>query len=119
MMRRATVALFCLIYLIVQIVVPALHLLHPASARFGWQMFARVPSAPVAYWLVLADGQRQPVSPSAYLGNERGDLDHVAVLPLHLCRTVPGVVAVHWQRPVAPGLSGGSEPPPTEVLRCP
>lgn len=99
-------ALLCAAYVSVQIVVPAVLLLGPRPARFGWQMFAAHTIAP-AFAVEHADGRRAMVDVDDFFAFRRGDLDPAVFdrLPPHLCRVDPSITTVYERRvpdPAAP-----------------
>jgi hypothetical protein len=93
-------ATLCLAFLTLQVGVPAVRLLGPRPARFGWQMFAAHTTAP-AFAVEHADGSRALVDVDDYFAFRRGDLDPAVFdrLPPHLCRLDPTVVTVYERRP--------------------
>ena len=99
-------ALVCAAYLVVQVVVPAVQLLGPRPARFGWQMFAAHTIAP-AFIVENADGRHARVDVDDFFAFRRGDLDPAVFdrLPPHLCRLDPQITVVYERRvpdPAAP-----------------
>lgn len=102
-------ATFCLSYLGIQLVVPVIQLGAPRPARFGWQMWAARRSVP-AFVVLMKNGMRQPVAPSAHVGMSRVEIDLGEALPPHLCRVVAGIAAVEVR-------GAGSEM--LQVHRCP
>jgi hypothetical protein len=89
---------FCLSFLTVQVVVPFKLLASPRPARFGWQMWS-VGTAFPRFRIVLEDGTTQPPDLSVYVAMSRGEVDLRDALPPHLCRVIPGVVAVEIRTP--------------------
>lgn len=97
-------ALLGLVFLTLQVVVPAALLVGRRPARFGWQMFAAHTNAP-AFALEHADGSRALIAVDDYFAFRRGDLDPAIYdrLPAHLCAVEPSVVTVYERRtPEAP-----------------
>jgi len=107
-----TRALLCGVYLTLQIVVPAVLLLGPRPARFGWQMFAAHTVAP-AFAVEYADGHRALVDVDDFFAFRRGDLDPAVFdrLPAHFCRVDPSIVTVYEHRVPDPEV-------PIEVHPC-
>lgn len=90
--RRLTTFVFGAM-LILQVGIPLAQLWAPRPARWGWQMYATLPSTPT-FSVVLANGSVQPVEPSVHLTYVRMDINLQAVLPRHLCQTVADAVTV-------------------------
>lgn len=87
------VVAFMLTILAAQILIPARQLTMSRPARWGWQMYSAVrPSG--EYRIVTRDGSGREVKVADYVANWRGELDLPAVLPEHLCRTIPDAIAV-------------------------
>ena len=89
---------FFLLFLGVQLAVPAIQWSQPQRpAHFGWQMFSGYRAIP-SYWLVHADGTEEKVNIEEMLvGMWRLDADYRRVLPDFLLRKSPHAVAVRWQ----------------------
>jgi hypothetical protein len=86
--------------------VPLAQLLQPLPARFAWQMYARAP-APDAFSVEVADGTTIEVDLAQLAAYLRPEIDRAHFLPPHLCRTVPGAVAVRIAQPGgAPSVVG-------------
>ena len=104
-------ALLCAGYLTLQVVVPAVLLLGPRPARFGWQMFAAHTVAP-AFAVEHADGRRALVDVDDFFAFRRGDLDPAAFdrLPAHLCRVDPSIVIVYERRAPDPAAAIETHP---------
>lgn len=82
--RLAAIIAF-IVYVVVQIGLPALQLTGPRPSRFGWHMFAGLGTLE-AYEVAGADGSIQRIDHTAYFGNWRSDL--VVPAPLvaaHIC----------------------------------
>jgi len=95
---RIVVAGFCVVFLALQALVPLAQLLWaPRPARFGWQMFS-VSAPPPDFAIVRADGSSAPIAIEPYVSSFRGDVPLAQFLPAHLCRVVPGAVAVRFQQ---------------------
>lgn len=95
--RRWPVVVF-FAYLAIQIAVPVYGLFQRTPTRFGWQMFSAA-SVPARVWIVSADGERE-ISPAAYIGNFRSDLNYERYAPPHLCRVRPEAKAIRYLMPV-------------------
>ena len=95
------VAVFVVTYLVVQLGLPTARLLEARPARFGWHMFSGIHPSP-RFAVALANGATLPVAVEDYFGNPRSDLHYEEHLPAHLCRTLPGVRAVHLEHPGDP-----------------
>ena len=95
-LKAKLVFVFVVGFVAVQILVPAVQLAAPRSARFGWQMYAVIPATPT-FWTVAGDGEVRPVDLNQHVGYVRGDLDYLPWLPDYLCRSVPDTIAVGYQ----------------------
>lgn len=91
--RHLVAAVFCIAFLTLQIAVPIIRLTSPRPARFGWHMWTARPQAP-QFSIVMNDGSVRPADVSVYLASSRGEMDAGSVLPPHLCRVIPDIVAV-------------------------
>ena len=88
---------FFVVFLAVQILMPLAQLAwSPRPARFGWQMYSVVSSAP-SFELIMRDGAAKPLDISPYVTSLRGDVPLARFLPSHLCRLFPDAAAVHYQ----------------------
>jgi len=105
--RRALAIAFFSAYLIVQLTVPTLALFAERPARFGWQMYSALPSAPRA-WVVQADGTEQPVDMTRLFAVQRSEIDYASALIAGLCKAT-GATAVKVQR---------GEGSPSETVTC-
>lgn len=83
-------------YLLLQIAVPAVMLLQPRPARFGWQMFSG--GSVAADYVVEHDGFTSRIDPTDFVALSRADIDLTIHLPAHLCEVVPGARAVRVTR---------------------
>jgi hypothetical protein len=105
--RTLSAAAFVAAYLAVQIGVPTARLFAPRPSRFGWQMFAAAPRAPLVV-ATRTDGGRDTLDVDAYFAFQRGDLSRSAYDKLwpHICRVGPTVerVTVRW-----PGSAASTE----------
>lgn len=106
--RRATVITLVAAYLAVQLLVPALALLEPRPAHFGWQMYSALPRLPQA-WVLETDGTERPVDLTELFAVQRAEIDYGDVLRTGLCDAT-GAAAIKLQR------SGDAEP---ETVTCP
>lgn len=98
---RSAIAALCTIFVLVQLLVPAAQLIWAARpARFGWQMFS-VSAPPPDFAIELRDGTTEPLDIKPYVVSLRGDVPLAQFLPPHVCRVVPGVVAVRYRLPGA------------------
>jgi hypothetical protein len=94
---RVAVVCFFVVFVALQALVPLFQLLiAPRPARFGWQMFS-ISAPPPDFAVVRADGSSAPVAIESYVASFRGDVPLAQFLPAHLCRVVPGAVAVRVQ----------------------
>lgn len=82
--RQRAAVVFFVVFLAIQIVVPACKLFGSRPERFGWQMYAGA-KAPSTVNLIREDGTEKTVPVSFYLGNYRSDLDLIEALPPFLC----------------------------------
>src|SRR5262245_6116127 len=96
--RNRLILAFCIVFLLVQVIVPIMQLPQPRPSRFGWQMFSGYRHIP-KYWTVTADGAQHDVNVEELVGVRRLDADYHPALLDHLLRHTPGVVAVRWQWP--------------------
>lgn len=87
---------FFVAYLAVQIAVPTYRLFQPRPTRFGWQMFS-ASSLPTRVWLISGDGTRE-ISPVAYIGNVRSDLDYERYALPQIC-TQSGAQSIRYLMP--------------------
>jgi hypothetical protein len=85
-----------LLYVVLQIIIPAFQLTQPRPARFGWQMYAGV-SQPVAFTIVYPDGATAPVRLADYVGRVRADTDLERYLPPAICARERRAVAVRYR----------------------
>jgi hypothetical protein len=85
-MRAA--AVFFVVYLAIQVIVPVLRLFDARPSRWGWQMYAGT-KAPISADLIREDGTMKTVPVAFYLGNYRSDLDLLEALPPYLCKKDP------------------------------
>ena len=90
-------ACFFIVFLTVQILMPLAQLAwSPRPARFGWQMYSVVSSAP-NFELIMRDGAAKPLDIRPYVTSLRGDVPLARFLPPHLCGLFPDAAAVHYQ----------------------
>ena len=90
--------LFFFVYLAVQIALPVYHLFRPRPTRFGWQMFSAA-SVPAHVWIVSGD-HLEEISPAAYIGYFRADLEWERYALPHLCRVRSEATAVRYVMPL-------------------
>ncbi len=91
--EKRVAAVFFVLFLAIQIIVPLYKLTEPRPARFGWQMYAGA-KAPISATLTRLDGSNITVGLAPYFGQYRGDLDLIEALPPYFCRRYPGVKTV-------------------------
>lgn len=91
--QKRAAAIFFVVFLAIQILVPLYLLTRPRPARFGWQMYAGA-KAPHSVTLTRKDGSEITVPASAFVGAYRGDLEMIEALPPFLCQRYPGVQSV-------------------------
>ena len=80
----AAAATFVVLFLTVQLVLPAIALFGPRPARFAWQMYSALPPVPRA-WTVQGDGTTQEVDLVPLFAARRAEIDYQAVLREGLC----------------------------------
>lgn len=85
--------IFVVAFLAVQIGVPTIALFGPRPARFAWQMYSGV-RTPASFEIVRGDGSTEDVVLMDYLGQPRGDIDLIDILPAHICEVEPDAVAI-------------------------
>jgi len=81
------------VFLAIQIAIPAAALSLPRPARFSWQMYAGVRTK-ADFTIVRNDGSEHEIDPSDYLGNPRLDIDVTDSLPVFICLNEPDVALV-------------------------
>ena len=81
------------VFLAIQIAIPAAALSLPRPARFSWQMYAGVRTK-ADFTIVRNDGSEHEIELSDYLGNPRLDIDVTASLPAFICLNEPDVALV-------------------------
>jgi hypothetical protein len=96
------ISVLMILFLGMQLAVPAAGLLGPRPARFSWQMYSALPDVPRA-WTIAADGAEKPVDIAALFAVRRAEIDYTAVLRIGLC-DVTGAPAVKIQ------ANAGDEP---------
>lgn len=106
--RTLIAAVFVVLFLAWQLLVPAAMLFMQRPARFGWQMYSALPDLPRA-WLLDAAGRDTAVDVSTLFAKDRAEIDYAVALRAGLC-DLPGTVAVKLWRP--------DEPSP-ELIECP
>ena len=88
--RRSALAAFVGLVLAFQLAVPTAALFAHRPARFGWQMYAAVPSLPQA-WLVFADGHEEPVDLAQVFATKRAEINYAYALRRGLCGVTAAV----------------------------
>src|ERR1051326_2584874 len=83
-LRTCCSIIFFATYLAVQITIPTYRLFQPRPTRFGWQMFS-ASSLPIRVWLIFP-ARDQEISPVAYVGNVRSDLDYERYALPQICK---------------------------------
>lgn len=93
--RTRAAAAFVVLFLAVQIGLPAALLFKPRTQRFGWQMYSVVSRLP-AVTAVRTDGTRDTVAVDAFLARARAEMDpsFALQLPPLVCAASAGVEAV-------------------------
>jgi hypothetical protein len=86
---------WAIVFLVVQVLVPAWQLTQPPPARFGWQMYAAAARAR-AFAAVHSDGSVTPIVLDEYIIRRRDDLDLRRFLPPAICART-GAVAVRYR----------------------
>ena len=90
---------WAILFLVVQVAVPAWQLRGPRPARFGWQMYAGAALAPKVT-VINRDGSTSVAQVDQYIVRLRDDLDLVRYLPPAICART-GAVAIRYL--AAPG----------------
>jgi hypothetical protein len=89
-------ACFFVIFLAAQLLIPLAQLAwSPRPARFGWQMYSVVSSAP-RFELIMRDGAAKSLDITPYVTSLRGDVPLARFLPAHLCTLFPDAAAVRY-----------------------
>lgn len=86
---------WALVFLGVQLAVPAWQLTRPRPARFGWQMYAGAAQA-TEFLAVDRDGSQRAAPLDEYIVRLRDDLDLLRFLPPAICART-GAVAVRYR----------------------
>jgi hypothetical protein len=82
--RTLIIGVLIVVFLGLQLAVPAIALFGPRPARFAWQMYSALPDVPRA-WTIAADGTESPVDLEALFAVRRAEIDYTAVLRTGLC----------------------------------
>ena len=101
-LKRATMG-FVIVFLAVQLTVPAVALFGPRPARFAWQMYSGTRTQ-ASFHIVRDDGATDEVVFSDYLGHPRIEMNLIETLPAHICEVESNAVAVRIDPP------GSNEP---------
>ena len=96
-------------YLAIQLLLPAVLLVGPRPARFGWQMYSTAADLPTVV-AVDASGHERTVDVASLLAGPRAEVDYVPLLVDQGCRLVEAETLL-IQPP-------GTDPEAIEV-RCP
>jgi hypothetical protein len=105
--RTLIISVLIVVFLVLQVAVPAAALFGPRPGRFAWQMYSALPDVPRA-WTIAADGTESLVDLEALFAVRRAEIDYTAVLRTGLCGAT-GASAVKIQARTA------EEP---EVIAC-
>jgi hypothetical protein len=97
--RTQFIAVFVVVFVAFQLVVPAVTLFAHRPARFGWQMYSALPDLPQA-WLVDAAGKETRVELGPLFAESRAEIDYAAALRSGLCH-LPGTASVKLLEPDA------------------
>ena len=90
-------ACFFVVFLAAQVLIPLAQLAwSPRPARFGWQMYSVISSAP-RFELIMRNGAAKPLDITPYVTSLRGDVPLARFLPAHLCTLFPDAAAVSYQ----------------------
>lgn len=95
--KSATKICFVL-FLSVQLTIATAALFEPRPARWGWQMYSGVKTR-AAFTIVRANGDREDVVLTDYLGQPRGDIDLIGRLPGYICKVEPDAVTIEINPP--------------------
>lgn len=92
--------LFFVVFLAAQLVIPLVQATRAGPARFGWQMFARLPIGAHGEVFVVerAEGVVETVRISDHVARGRPEIDYPAVFPAHVCQVTPGALAVRFEQ---------------------
>lgn len=101
--RRAgnrVAVLFFVVFVVAQLLIPVVQATRSGPARFGWQMYARLPigASGEVFIVERAQGAVDTVRISDRMARGRPEIDYRAVLPAHVCQTTPGAVAVRFEQ---------------------
>jgi hypothetical protein len=94
--RVIIAACFFVVFLAAQAVIPLAQMVwSPRPARFGWQMYSVISSAP-HFELITRDGATKPLDITPYVTSLRADVPLARFLPPHLCTLFPDAAAIHY-----------------------
>lgn len=103
----AAAALFVLLFLLIQLVVPIVALFGSRPGRLGWQMYSAMPSLPSA-WTVSADGSLTRLHLADFFALQRAEIDYRLILAANPCEATDSF---------AIRLKGGDDQP-AETIQC-
>lgn len=92
-LRSLAILAFCAGYLIWQVALPVRSLLDRSHFSYGWQMFA-FGVRPSRFDIVYSDSTVERSVFSNFVKVVRVEVDYPALLPPHICATVPSAAAV-------------------------
>ncbi len=84
---------FVVVFLVIQVGIPAIQLFAPRPSRWGWQMYSGH-RMPVSLEVVFADGHKEAVNPGKLLGYRRTEIDLTPQLVAQLCRAHIGATLI-------------------------
>lgn len=82
------------IILVAMLTNPMMRLGTNGPARFSWQMFSHAP-ATTEFTVHTAEGGETIVL-ADFMARPRTDLPLTAIMPPHICESVPGAISVSW-----------------------
>ena len=82
--RKSLLAAALGLIVVIQVGVPAVNLLSPRPARFGWQMYSVAQPAPEA-WTTSAKGGLEPVDLDGHWAVLRAEIDDVEGFARQVC----------------------------------
>ena len=94
---------FVVVWLLVQLAIPIARATSDAPGRFIWHMFSSSAAAPL--YTVATPNSSVVVDLEDITARLRADLPFDEFVPLHLCATIPGAVAVHTPTDVVPCIT--------------
>ena len=104
--RRALLAAGIGLVVVLQLGIPAVNLLSPRPARFGWQMYSTAQPAPEA-WTKSVDGTLEPLSLDGHWAVLRAEIDDVDAFATQVCDLTD-----------APEVVVRLQPDATETVAC-